>query len=193
MLSLTELSWYDKNGKLQNILDFVYPVGSIYMTMNSQNPSTLFGGEWVAWGQGRVPVGAGTGTDSNSVSKTFVSDETGGEYNHTLSASEMPKHNHSTQHPNWNESVEYHYQDGTGTLKFYDKTYDTYYTPDKTTAFNEKTIYKSESELLNVKEGVGRTIEKQKFYSAVVEENGNDQPHNNIQPYITCYMWKRTA
>lgn len=191
MLSLTELSWYDKNGKLQNILDFVYPVGSIYMTTNNQDPSTLFGGEWVAWGQGRVPVGAGTGKDSNGVSKEFSPNETGGEYKHTLSASEMPKHNHSTQHPNWNESVEYSYQDGTGNLKFYDKTYDTYYMPDKTTAFNEKKI--NESDLLNVKEGVGKTIEKKKFYSAVVEANGNDQPHNNIQPYITCYMWKRTA
>lgn len=23
--------------------------------------------------------------------------------------------------------------------------------------------------------------------------NGGDQLHNNLQPYITCYMWKRTA
>lgn len=23
--------------------------------------------------------------------------------------------------------------------------------------------------------------------------NGGDQAHNNLQPYITCYMWKRTA
>lgn len=22
---------------------------------------------------------------------------------------------------------------------------------------------------------------------------GGNQPHNNLQPYITCYMWKRTA
>ena len=25
------------------------------------------------------------------------------------------------------------------------------------------------------------------------DEQGGDQPHNNLQPYITCYMWKRTA
>lgn len=26
-----------------------------------------------------------------------------------------------------------------------------------------------------------------------VKDTGGDQPHNNLQPYITCYMWKRTA
>ena len=25
------------------------------------------------------------------------------------------------------------------------------------------------------------------------ENNGGGQPHNNIQPYITCYIWVRTA
>lgn len=42
----------------------IYPVGSIYMSVNSENPSTLFGGTWVSWGSGRVPVGVNT-SDSN--------------------------------------------------------------------------------------------------------------------------------
>ena len=25
------------------------------------------------------------------------------------------------------------------------------------------------------------------------DATGGDQPHNNLQPYISCYMWKRTA
>lgn len=29
--------------------------------------------------------------------------------------------------------------------------------------------------------------------STKVSEVGGDQAHNNLQPYITCYMWKRTA
>ena len=40
----------------KTIFDMVYPIGSIYMSVNSTNPKTIFGGEWVAWGQGRVPI-----------------------------------------------------------------------------------------------------------------------------------------
>lgn len=55
----------------QQILDIIWPVGSIYMTTNSTNPSTYFGGTWVAWGSGRVPVGVNA-SDNNfkSVEKT---------------------------------------------------------------------------------------------------------------------------
>lgn len=29
--------------------------------------------------------------------------------------------------------------------------------------------------------------------ASAMENTGGDQPHNNLQPYITCYMYKRTA
>ena len=38
----------------------LYPVGSIYMSTNSQNPSEYLGGEWEAYGEGRTIVGVGT-------------------------------------------------------------------------------------------------------------------------------------
>ena len=27
----------------------------------------------------------------------------------------------------------------------------------------------------------------------VIKNTGGNQPHNNLQPYITCYMWKRVS
>ena len=72
-------------------LDKVYPVVSIYMSVNNTNPGTLFGGTWVTWGAGRVPVSVNTSDgDFSTVEKT------GGEKTHTLSINEMPSHKHST-------------------------------------------------------------------------------------------------
>ena len=78
-----------------DLLDMIYPVGSIYMSVNSSNPGSLFGGTWEAYAQGRVLIGAGTGTDSRSEQKTFAAGSTGGEYNHQLTVGEMAQHSHS--------------------------------------------------------------------------------------------------
>lgn len=77
----------------KDIVNLIYPVGSIYISMNPTNPSTLFGGTWEAFGQGRVLIGAGTGNDG-STSLSFTTNSIGGEYSHELSISEMPKHSH---------------------------------------------------------------------------------------------------
>lgn len=77
-----------------DILNMVYPVGSIYMSVNSTSPATLFGGTWVAIAEGRTLVGVGTGTDINGDTMTWTAEAEGGEYLHTLTVNEMPSHNH---------------------------------------------------------------------------------------------------
>ena len=55
----------------KQILKRIYPVGSIYMSVNNTNPSNLFGGTWAAWGAGRVPVGVNASdSDFSTVEKT---------------------------------------------------------------------------------------------------------------------------
>lgn len=76
------------------MLDLIYPIGSIYMSVNDVDPSVLFGGSWERIGQGRTLIGEGTGVDANNTSKTFTNAETNGEYTHTLSTTEMPSHSH---------------------------------------------------------------------------------------------------
>lgn len=71
-------------------LNAIYPVGSIYMSTNSINPSQLFGGTWEQIAKGRTLVGVDTGdTDFNTAKKT------GGEKKHTLTVAEMPRHQHN--------------------------------------------------------------------------------------------------
>ena len=66
------------------ILDNVYPVGSIYMNVNSTNPGTLFGGTWEQI-QGRFLLG---------MSSSYPAGSQGGEAEHTLTVEEMPSHRH---------------------------------------------------------------------------------------------------
>lgn len=62
----------------------LYPVGSIYMSVNSTNPSNYFGGTWVQL-KDRFLLGAGS---------TYSNGATGGEATHKLTVDELPKHNH---------------------------------------------------------------------------------------------------
>lgn len=72
-----------------------YPVGSLFLSTVSTNPATLLGyGTWVAYGEGRVLVGAGTHTDDRGQSKTFTAGSTEGEYKHALTSAENGPHNH---------------------------------------------------------------------------------------------------
>lgn len=74
-----------------DMVNLVYPVGSIYISTNSTNPATLFGvGTWAAFGAGRVPVGFDAGQ-----TEFDVDEETGGAKAHTLQTSEMPSHTHT--------------------------------------------------------------------------------------------------
>ena len=66
-------------------LDMIYPVGSIYMSVNSTNPSTLFGGTWEQI-KDRFLLSAGD---------NYANGATGGEATHTLTVSEMPSHKHA--------------------------------------------------------------------------------------------------
>ncbi len=74
----------------ESILLAVYPVGSIYISVNSANPGVVFGGTWVAFGAGRALVGfSGTDSDFNAAEKTL------GEKTHALTSSELASHSHA--------------------------------------------------------------------------------------------------
>lgn len=71
------------------VLDLVYPVGSIYMSVNATSPSTLFGGTWEQI-QGRFLLG---------MSSSYPAGSQGGEAEHTLTSHEIPSHSHYVGQP----------------------------------------------------------------------------------------------
>lgn len=97
---------------VSTVLDKVYPVGAIYISVNRTNPKTLFGGTWVQI-KDRFLLAAGT---------TYKAGATGGEATHTLTASEMPSHNHAVYYPNAgaaDHSAPGNYPDGPSDSTYY--------------------------------------------------------------------------
>ena len=72
-------------------VDQIYPIGSIYMSVNNVNSSALFGGTWEQI-KDRFLLSAGD---------TYSAGSTGGEATHTLTVDEMPSHRHTPQNMYW--------------------------------------------------------------------------------------------
>lgn len=174
----------DVNNSISQIIGMIYPVGSIYMSANDTNPSTLFGGTWVAWGSGKVPVGIDTSdTDFNTAEKTggakthsyTPSGTVGG---HTLTVSEMPAHTH------------YEFTDADSTVPLTGSSY-----PAKVNSIAGEGLdyYKYEVSGASTAPTQGISGSTGGGGSHNHGFTGTASNINSLQPYITCYMWKRTA
>lgn len=128
------------------ILDNVYPVGSIYMSVNSTNPKNLFGGTWEQI-QGRFLFG---------MNSSYPAGSTGGEITHKLTTAEMPTHAHYMASGN---------AGGDGTWKPDAGWYLVTDVTDNTTTW---------------------------WAQIGMNNAGGSEAHNNMPPYLSVYIWKRT-
>lgn len=167
-----------------NLSASIYPVGSIYINAAvSTNPATLLGfGTWVSFGSGRVLVGVDS---SDSAFDTLG--ETGGSKNatlvshsHTNTVSTDGSHQHLTV---WNGG-------GPGGSQ---------YTP---TVYASKTIqaYSGNGYEIYVLQGTDNAADGgltstngSHNHSVTIDSAGSSSTNANLQPYITVYMWRRTA
>lgn len=140
------------------VLDNVYPIGSIYMNVNSTNPGTLFGGTWEQI-QGKFLLG---------MSSSYPAGSQGGEASHTLTTEEMPSHGHNPA----NQS---------GYFGF---------------ITNSKKAFEVGD--MGVQSGSGRyypysTVAFDISRNSLTGTTGGGKSHNNMPPYLSIYIWKRTA
>ena len=79
---------------IKEIRDLIYPIGSIYMSVNSTSPNILFGGTWERI-QGRFLLGA------NDSQTTYNAGKTGGSVTKTLEVGNLPSHDHGASAGNF--------------------------------------------------------------------------------------------
>jgi hypothetical protein len=175
---------------VQAALQALHPVGSIYINAtNSTNPGTLLGfGTWTAFGAGRVPVGFNASdTDFDTAEETggaktvsssgTISGTVGGT---SLTEAQMPKHYHLMLGPNSVSSPQGSGSSsgvyGGGTPDDSTQAYGTYSTGGNASSGSQTT---------GTSNGDSHTHSFSGTYSGSAT--------SVLQPYITVYMWKRTA
>lgn len=123
----------------QSIMNFIYPVGSIYMSVSNADPNVIFGGVWERFANGRCLVGVDTTqTDFATVEKT------GGSKFLQAHCHTYDRHGYTGTDTNWG---------------------------------------------LKQSGALGDTMLWCNVYSGTTGSGHS----GNLQPYITCYIWKRTA
>ena len=170
--------------KVKDLVDVLYPVGSVYISFEETNPSEIMGGSWERVSEGKTLVGVDEDDTSFNVpnktggSKSInlahshtVNSHTHTTKDHTLTIAEMPSHRHTIDLENQDAS-----------------------SPGYGISITEN----------NVKAG---------YSSSYMGFTGGGQPHNHgettasspgtnsklstsqsiLNPYITVYMWKRIS
>ena len=184
-----------------SLIDRIYPVGSIYMSMNSTNPATLLGGGvWEALPTGRVLVGAGTG---------YTAGGTGGNKTVTLTVAQLPSHSHANTlaaaggHSHTRGSMEI-----TGNTKYlsadavWNQTADGAfigYGSDSAVEVHNVTLsgttakgYFFKFQASNGWSGSTSTVDNHS-HTLTNASVGSGSAVNIEQPWLAVYMWKRTA
>ena len=83
--ALAKLGQVDSAVQPSDVLDLVYPVGSIYMSTKNISPASFLGGTWARI-QNRFLLAAGN---------SYPGGSTGGEATHKITQNELPSHHHA--------------------------------------------------------------------------------------------------
>lgn len=155
--------------RLADFFNVIYPVGSIYMSAVNTNPGTLFIGTWAAI-EGRFLIGA---------DGTYTAGSTGGAATKTLTTSELPAHTHTFSATTEADGIHDHQIGvdsiaGTGSGEFSVNG-----PADSAGEAGTGTIFDSGSHTHSV--------------SGTTGSNGSGTAFSILPPYLSVYMWQRTA
>ena len=151
---------------------YIYPVGCIYTSIASANPSTIFGGTWVAFGTGRTLVGIDAGdTAFDTV------EETGGAKTKTIAQANLPdvSTGAGTAHTHVQNAHDHSYTAPLDSSTFQASAgADIWLTVTTTTTGSTTATNQNEAAHTHSLGGSGTALDV-------------------VNPYVVVYMWKRTA
>lgn len=183
------LKWlYDK------LMTSLYPVGSVYISFNSTDPSSLFGGTWVRL-KDRFLLASGD---------TYAPGTTGGSATKTITKNNLPAHNHTV-----NSAGTHNHTRGsmniTGTFPLpseatasaNDHFVGAFAKGETTTGRWSSDQNKMGSMLVNFDSSTpgawtGSTSSNGS-HTHTTNNTGSGLPLNVMPPYQTVYAWRRTA
>lgn len=189
------------SNEIDQYLSFIHPIGSIYKSTSSANPSTLFPNtEWEQI-QGKFLF---------SSDSSHALGSTGGEYEHVLTVDELPIHDHTggnhthevTLTPTVSNSDMSHSHPSELIPGSVSASYlrDTSHIYDTATSRNTSKAVSARFPLTQKDTSPtdhSHTISDQEITTDTFTGNtgsaGDSLAHNNMPPYLSIYMWKRTA
>lgn len=198
----TKLNWL--YNQMRDTASKLYPVGSVYISFNSADPSTLFGGTWVRLKD----------TFLLANGDTYAANTTGGSATKTIAVSNMPAHNHTV-----NESGNHNHTATTSTAGNHSHTGTTSWGGEHTHTFTYPNRANPDHAVTGGSAGHNETRNTSSAgghnHSFTTSTNGNHThtlttttngshthttnntggglPLNIMPPYQTVYMWRRTA
>lgn len=149
----------------QELVDLIYPVGSIYLSINNTNPGTLFGGTWEQI-KDRFLLACGDTYSNGSTGGNATHTHTTG--NHTLTIDEMPSHSHDMD-----DAVYGNYKNRLGIRGDGGGGKNLIPTMTQTNGY---------SKYLPTNTGGGKP-----------HSHGDTGSANHMPPYLAVYVWKRIA
>lgn len=159
------------------LLDSVYPVGSIYISVNSVSPQNFLGGTWKEFARGRTIVGVNSkAEEEGETSQTVInflktSNNAIGSYGHSHHTQRQK--NSSLSSKPGTLSAMFGVADSSAEILQYNADLDA----DK--------VYPLYS--------VGNLAQKNGQYAFTDTDSVTDSSINSMQPSITVFMWKRTS
>lgn len=167
-------------GDVSGLVDAIYPVGCIYMSVNNANPELLFGGTWQQI-EDTFLLASGS---------TYAAGDTGGSADAVV-----VKHNH-TQNPHNHTQNAHSHTPGSGRSFMTAPTGSSWNEVAGSNISGSGYHYVATQDKSNYNvyvQGSGSTTATNQAQTATNKEAGVDGTGKNMPPYLAVYMWQRTG